>query len=219
MAPGRRGRRRQDRRRRRHPPADPPGLLQAARPAHRPRGPSPAPRRGHGLPAQDRPRRPGALPLHRRDRDPALRLHHLRVAPGAGGRRRHRREGQRQPSRDRADHDRQHQGGEQRPVRDRPLHHPPAHRERGAGRVHQGLLHLLAVVACGDLQGHVPGRAADGVLSGPAGRPLHFQLRRLSPALFHQHLSHLAPRPALPRPRPQRRDQHAQRQYQLDGLP
>ena len=41
----------------------------------------------------------------RRDRDPQLRLRHLRLAPGADQRRVHRREGQRHPPRDRADHD------------------------------------------------------------------------------------------------------------------
>ena len=66
------------------------------------------------------------------------------------------------------------------PVRGRPLHHPPADREGGAGRKHHGLLHLLAVLPVGHLQGHVPGRAADRLLSRPAGRAVRFQFRDLS---------------------------------------
>src|SRR3546814_20222279 len=62
-------------------------------------------------------------------------------------------------------------------VRDRPLHHPPAHREGGRAGVDPGFLHLLAVLPLDHLQGHVPRRAALLVLSRPAGRPLLVQLR------------------------------------------
>src|SRR3546814_10967491 len=73
-------------------------------------------------------------------------------------------------------------------VRDRPLHHPPAHREGGRAGVDPGFLHLLAVLPLYHLQGHVPRRAALLVLSRPAGRPLLVQLRGVPPALLDQHL-------------------------------
>ena len=44
------------------------------------------------------------------------------------------------------------------------------------------------------------------------------ELRDLPPALFDQHLPHLAARPALPHACPQRRDQHPARQRQLDEV-
>jgi hypothetical protein len=44
-------------------------------------------------------------------------------------------------------------------------------------------------------------------------------LRDLPPALFDQHLPDLAAGAALPHARPQRRDQHAARQRQLDEEP
>ena len=192
VAPGRGGRRRQDRRRRRHPCPDPPGLLQGTHRPHRP----PAWQRpaggGHDVPAQDRFRRPGTLPLRRRDRDPEVRLLDLWLASGAGGRFRHRREGQRHPAGDRADHDRVEPGCFRAAVRARPLHHPPLHREAGVGRAHHRFLRLFPVLPVGHLQGPVPGRAADRLLSGSAGRALRFLLRHIPSALFHQHLPQLA---------------------------
>ena len=86
-------------------------------------------------------------------------------------------------------------------VRARSLRHPPPHREGGDRGEDQGLLHLLAVLPLGHLQGHVPGRAADGLLSRPARRALRLELRDLSPALFDQHLPDLASGAALPRHR------------------
>ena len=109
LAPRRGRRRRQDRRRRRHPSRDRAGLLQAADPRRQGcRGPD---RGRHGVPAAHRLQRPGALPHDRRDRGPGLRLQHPRLAPGAGRHLRDRREGDRHPARDRADRDRQPEGG------------------------------------------------------------------------------------------------------------
>ena len=110
--------------------------------------------------------RPGALPGHRRARDPEVRLQDLWLAPGAGEHRRHRREGQRRAPRDRADHDRQREGHSCRPIRfsrSTSTSSAGASRRRPTAENDQGLLHLLAVVPFGRLQGHVPGRAADGV--------------------------------------------------------
>ena len=109
----------------------PQDFLPRARRAHRPRA-GPGDRVGMVfLPRTDL-RRAGALPGHRRARDPELRLHDLRLAPGAGQHRRDRREGQRHPARDRADHDRQQPRRDGQAVRGRPLRHPPAHRARCA---------------------------------------------------------------------------------------
>ena len=131
VAPRRGGRRRQDRRRRRHPCRDPAGLLRRGGGARRRPAP-PGPHRGrHGVPAQDRPRRAGALPADRRDRDPRRRLQHLLLAAGADRHRLHRREGQRDPAGDRADPALEPARRRRRDLRARPLRHPPAHRAAG----------------------------------------------------------------------------------------
>jgi hypothetical protein len=94
---------------------------------------------------------------------------------------------------------------EQRDRRDhgaRPLRHPPAHREAGHRGADPGAVPLLAEQPLHHLQGHVPGRGAERLLPGPPGRALHQPLRHLPPALQHQHLPDLAPRPALPDDRP-----------------
>ena len=133
VASRRRGCRRQDRRRRRHPRADPAGLLPGAHPRPGPRaGRGPA-RRRHDLPAAHRSRRTGALPLHRRGRDPR----HAATASTAGARCRSNiavigeKANATRPeieqimiNNTKAD--------ECQAVRDRSLHHPPAHREAGA---------------------------------------------------------------------------------------
>ena len=161
----RRGRcRRQDRRRRGHPCRDPAGLLRATTCAIAPareRGARPH-RRRHGLPAAHRSRRAGTLPHHRRDRDPALRLSHLWLAPGAGRHLGDRREGQRDAARDRADHDRPRrpEASTTREFEKRALHPAAgASRRRRSPRNIARVLHLLAVVPLADLQGHVPRRA------------------------------------------------------------
>ncbi len=90
---------------------------------------------------------------------------------------------------------------------------------RRPGRADQRLLYLHPVVALDRLQGHVPGGTAHLVLSGPAGRALRFQRRDLPPALLDQHVPDMAAGPALPHARPQRRDQHAEGQRELDEGP
>ncbi len=67
------------------------------------------------------------------------------------------------------------------------------------------------------LQGHVPRRPARHLLSRPARPGLRERARARAPALLHQHLPDLVARASLPDDRPQRRDQHAARQQQLDG--
>ena len=57
------------------------------------------------------------------------------------------------------------------------------------------------------------------VLPRPAGRALRLELRAVPPALLDQHHAVLEAGAAVPRPRPQWRDQHAARQRQLDEEP
>ena len=164
--------------------------------------------------------RAGALPHHRRDRDPALRPHHPGLAPGAGRHLGDRREGQRHAARDRADPDRPRRRQARQPrVREAALHPAPAHGEGGAGRQRPRILRLLAQLPLGRLQGHVPGRASLGLLSRPSGRALHLAVCDLPPALLDQHLPAMEAGPAVPRAGAQRRDQHASGQRQLDEEP
>ena len=171
------------------------------------------------LPAAHRLCGAGSLPHHRRIRNPALRLLHLRLAPGAGRHLRDRRKGQRHAPRDRADHVRRRRRLDIEEL-ERELY---LCRRRIEKRVREaaiaGFLHLLAVVALADLQGHVPGRAAFELLSRPERRALRLGLRDLPSALFDQHLPDLAAGPAVPHARPQRRDQYAEGQRQLDEEP
>ena len=67
------------------------------------------------------------------------------------------------------------------------------------------------------LQGHVPGRPARHLLPGPARPGFRERARAGAPALLDQHVPDLVARASLPDDRPQRRDQHAARQQQLDG--
>ena len=217
MAPGRGRCRRQDRRRRRHPRGNSAGLLQGACGSDWPGLERQTSRRRHGVPAQDRSRRAGRLPQHRRNGDPSFRPRHPGLASSAHRFVGNRGEGERRQAGNRAGDDRQQARCRRRSVRDRPLHHPPAHREAGPRPPYQRLLHLLPLLPLAHLQGDVPGRTVDGVLSRPAGRALRVALRHLPPALFDQHLPHLAAGAALPDARPQRRDQHDSRQQELDG--
>ena len=152
-------------------------------------------------------------------RNPALRLLHLWLAPSAGRHLRHRRKGQRHAARDRTDPVRHRHRERRRGDRARPLHHPPPHRKAGAQGLDPELLRLLALGALADLQGHVPRRAASTFYPDLQRRALRLAGGDLPPALFDQHVPEVAPGPALPHARPQRRDQHAQGQHQLDEEP
>ena len=69
----------------------------------------------------------------------------------------------------------------------------------------------------GRLQGHVPGRPARHLLSRPARPGFRERARAGASALLDQHVPDLVARASLPDDRPQRRNQHAARQQQLDG--
>ena len=77
----------------------------------------------------------------------------------------------------------------------------------------------LAVGPDDRLQGHADLRAAAPVLPRPARPPLRVRARPRALALLDQHLPELAAGPPLPLHGPQRRDQHAGRQPQLDAGP
>ena len=127
------------------------------------------------------------LPHHRRDRDPALRLHHLWLAPGAGRHLGDRREGQRHAARDRADHDRATAAGvDGEDARARPLHRAAgASRSACSPSQHHRLLHLLAVAAARSST-----RACSSPSSSSAFYPDLLDERFVSRfAIFHQRYS------------------------------
>ncbi len=144
-------------------------------------------RLAHGADRQQPPRRGGALPGA--GDPPALRR------PAARARRRDR-------------------------LRAAPLRLPPPpdqHRARPGDRLRRDLLRLQLLGPGHRLQGDAHPAAAPPVLSRSA-QPGDQERPGAGPlALLHQHLPQLDPRPSLPLPRPQRRDQHPARQRQLDG--
>ena len=91
-------------------------------------------------------------------------------------------------------------------------HHPGA---EAAGR--QDVLRAVDVGAHHRLQGHAAGRPGRRVLPRPAGSAHGVGAGPGAPALLHQHLPDLGSGASVPHDRPQRRDQHAARQRQLDA--
>ena len=81
----------------------------------------------------------------------------------------------------------------------------------------RGLLHLHPVGQPHRLQGHADGRPAPPVLHRPAGPGVRQRPGDRPLALQHEHVPELAAGAPVPLPRPQRRDQHAARQPQLDA--
>ena len=188
----RRGRcRRQDRRRRRHPCRDPAGLLRATMSresrGHEPAGRAASPSAWCSCRAPTSARRSAAAPSSRpRSCASATRS---RLAPGAGRHLGDRREGQRHAARDRADPDRPRRARARRPRVRAQLYIIRRRIEKAAIAENIGEFYVCSLsLPLGDLQGHVPGRAAVGLLSRPARRALRLALRDLPPALFDQHL-------------------------------
>ena len=181
----RRGRcRRQDRRRRRHPCRDPAGLLprrMSANAGERAARPAASPSAWCSCRAPTSARRSAAAPSSRREiLSFGYRIYGWRQVPVDISV--HRREGQRDAARDRADHDRQRRPERRRGASSRrDLYVIRRRIEKAAiAEQHQRVLHLLAVLPLDHLQGHVPRRAADGLLSRPARRALRLALRDLS---------------------------------------
>ncbi len=100
-------------------------------------------------------------------------------------------------------------------VRAQALRDPPD--RRAGGR--PGLLRAELLVAHLRLQGHADRAPGDRVLPGPAGRALHLAARARALAVLDEHVPELGAGAAVPRDRPQRRDQHADGQHQLDARP
>ncbi len=94
-----------------------------------------------------------------------------------------------------------------------------AARQRAPRRGGGGFLRGESVVPDHLLQGHVHGLAVVRVLPGPCRRAGQVRPGHRTPAVQHEHLSQLAAGPAVPMHRPQRRDQHAQRQPQFHAGP
>ena len=205
----RRGRGRRDRRRRGHPDPDPGRVparragLRAAR-AGRVRG------RGLHAAAGDRPADRG------RDRDRAAGRQTVDSGPGLA-----RRPGRRVASRaGRADEhaghppaaDRLQRAGPAR-LRAPPVRHPPPRRARPRrrGRVPELLL------AHDGPEGDARRAAAAALLQGPLRPAVRERAGDRPLALLDQHVPELGARAPVPLHRPQRRDQHAARQRQLDA--
>ena len=90
------------------------------------------------------------------------------------------------------------------------------HLRRLQGRRHRPL-HRVAVEPHAGLQGHVPVLPGEGLLRGPVGRAAGLGDGAGASALLDQHLPVVEAGAPLSHGRPQRRDQHAARQRQLDG--
>ena len=98
-------------------------------------------------------------------------------------------------------------------VRAQALRHP-AHLRAG---LRPGVLRLLVLLAHDRLQGDVHPRPGPRLLPGPAGRALHERDVPRALALLDEHVPELGARAPVPVHRPQRRDQHADGQRQLDA--
>ena len=100
------------------------------------------------------------------------------------------------------------------------LYHPQGRLQRPPLRL-QGPrhrpLHRVAVEPHAGLQGHVPVLPGEGLLPGPVGPARRLGDGARASALLHQHVPVVEAGAPLPHGRPQRRDQHAARQRQLDG--
>ena len=90
------------------------------------------------------------------------------------------------------------------------------HLRRLQGRRHRPL-HRVAVEPHAGLQGHVPVLSGEGLLRRPVGRAADLGDGAGASALLDQHLPVVEAGASLSHGRPQRRDQHAARQRQLDG--
>ena len=179
-------------------------------------------RRGHGVSAAGRrpaPRLRTAVGGHRRRRRPdragLARRAHRRYRPG--------RLGQGMPALHPPDFRGPRRGAGRRPrIRAQAVRHPPPRHERHAlCRVRRRRVFLRGqpVVPNPDLQRHADAPPSEDLLSRPV-RPAHRERDRPRPlALQHQHLSELGALAPLPLRDPQRRDQHAARQRELDARP
>ncbi len=100
------------------------------------------------------------------------------------------------------------------------LRDPQARRPRDPGAQaapRQGVLRAVVVDAHDRLQGHAARAPGRRVLRRPARRDDGVGARDGPPALLDEHVPDVGPRASVPLHLPQRRDQHAARQLQLDS--
>jgi hypothetical protein len=226
--PRRHRHRRQDGRRRRAPHPDPPQALPPSdlaklgarvepRPQHRPR-------RRHGLPPARGRTRPREVPAHRRGSPPATTswsLYGWREGPRRSLRRSATRRTQARP---------RHRAG---PLR------PPRQSMSGRTSSNDAIYLCRKVVEGSILHRRIQrsstsapcprGRSSTRACSSPRSFPSFYldlkspdfeiRARRAPPALLHEHLPAVAPGPALPHALPQRRNQHAGGESELDARP
>ncbi len=222
-APGR-DREREEHGRRRRPP-DPGAAYLSGRDLPRPRNRAPRAgrvRRRDGLPP-DRGCEPAGVRAALRSGREGGRADGPRLARRPDGRRDARAERPREP----AHHpDAPRRAGRRdargRRVRTKALRHPPARRERrqplGDTRA-RALLRREPFREDSRLQGDAERGPARGLLPGPQGREAHGVPRDGPLAFLHEHVPELGARPPLQVHLPQRRDQHAPRERQLDAGP
>ena len=211
-APWRHRRRRAHRRRRRDAAADAARVLPCER---RLRAARPRPLRRRGLLLAAGPQAPrqarGAAGAQRAHRGPGL--------PRLARRPRRPRPCRRDRERDAPGHAPGHRRGRPglfvRPgrLRAQALRHPPHLRARRGTRP----LHRVVLLAHDRLQGHARPRPGARLLPRPDRREHEERARARALALLDEHVPELAARASLPRHRPQRRDQHADGQRQLDA--
>ena len=105
-------------------------------------------------------------------------------------------------------------------VRAPAVHPPQGDLEQGVrprGQALRRLLRRVDVVPDDRLQGPAARGTTRRLFQGPRRPDVHFGARPGAPALLDQHVPVVAAGPPVPLRRPQRRDQHAARQRQLDG--
>ena len=100
-------------------------------------------------------------------------------------------------------------------LRAQALRDPPHRRARGP----RGPRHPELLQPHDGPEGDAHRAAAAALLPGPARRARGEPARARALALLHEHLPELGARAPVPHARPQRRDQHAARQPQLDARP
>ncbi len=179
-------------------------------------------RRRHGVPAA-RPRLAHRLRIRDRARHQGRGPGAARLARRAGRQFRPRRGGEAARAGDPAGVHRPRPARHRdRRARAQALHHPQELRARHPGpepQARQGVLRAVDVGAHCLLQRHAARAPGGRVLPRSEGRARRIGARPGAPALLHQHLPVVGPGAPLPHDLPQRRDQHAARQRQLDPRP
>ena len=129
-------------------------------------------------------------------------------------------DGESLPTRDSPDLHRRSRDGPGTGPGKKALRHSAPRREPGSSLEHspeRDVLRGQPLLPDRGVQGDAPGRPDDQLLPGPGGADTRDGTGHGPFPLQHQHLSQLEPGPSLPLPLPQRGDQHAEGQRQLDA--